>query len=325
MIHRRQFITTGLAGLTAATASAWLPAWAQNAPDLGTPVLAEPGFRRVKVGQMEVIALLDGVTRRPLGEEFVANAPLAEVKALLASQGLSTEHIDVPYTPFLVVTGNRRILMDTGLGDWGGPTTGRLLANLRAAGFAPDDIDTVLVSHYHGDHINGLRNKAGEFVFRRAKVMAPAAEHAYWMDEARAAQAPAGRMKGLFENARRTFGGMPGGMLQLFEPGAELAPGIRAVAAYGHTPGMAMFEATSEGQTFIFLADLTNIPSLFARNPDWAVSFDMDAEAARRTRRQAFERIVSRQALVGGFHFPFPAVGRMAVQGSGYRFDPLPA
>lgn len=325
MIHRRQFITTGLAGLTAATASAWLPAWAQNAPDLGTPVLAEPGFRRVKVSQMEVIALLDGVTRRPLGEEFVANAPLAEVKALLASQGLSTEHIDVPYTPFLVVTGNRRILMDTGLGDWGGPTTGRLLANLRAAGFAPDDIDTVLVSHYHGDHINGLRNKAGEFVFRRAKVMAPAAEHAYWMDEARAAQAPAGRMKGLFENARRTFSGMPGGMLQLFEPGAELAPGIRAVPAYGHTPGMTMFEATSEGQTFIFLADLTNIPSLFARNPDWAVSFDMDAEAARRTRRQAFERIVSRQALVGGFHFPFPAVGRMAVQGSGYRFDPLPA
>ena len=324
MIHRRQFITTGLAGLTATAASAWLPAWAQNAPDLGTPALADPGFRRVKLGQMEVIALLDGVTRRPLGEEFVANAPLAEVKALLASQGLSTEHIDVPYTPFLVVAGGRRILMDTGLGDWGGPTTGRLLANLRAAGFSPDDIDTVLVSHYHGDHINGLRNRAGEYVFRKARVLAPAAEHAWWMDEARAAQAPAGRMKGLFENARRTFGSMPTGMLQLFEPGSELVPGIRAVAAYGHTPGMTMFEASSEGQTFVFLADLTNIPALFARNPDWAVTFDMDAEAARRTRRMAFERIVASRALVGGFHFPFPAVGRMAADGTGYRFEPLP-
>ncbi len=324
MFSRRRFMSASLAGLATTAAIPGGVVWAQTAADPGAPVLAEPGFRRVKVGQMEVIALLDGVTRRPLGEEFVANAPLAEVKALLASQGLSTEHIDVPYTPFLVVAGGRRILMDTGLGDWGGPTTGRLLANLRAAGFGPDDIDTVLVSHYHGDHINGLRNRAGEFVFRKAKVLAPAAEHAYWMDEARAAQAPAGRMKGLFENARRTFGSMPEGMLQLFEPGAELAPGIRAVQAYGHTPGMAMFEARSDGQTFMFLADLTNIPALFARNPDWAVAFDMDAEAARRTRRMAFERIVASRALMGGFHFPFPAVGRMAAEGSGYRFEPLP-
>ena len=193
MFNRRRFITTGLGGVAAYAAGSFIPVWAQNAPDLGTPVLANPGWRRVKVGQVDVIALLDGVTRRPLAEEFVANAPLSEVKALLASQGLSTDHVDVPYTPFLVVAGNRRILMDTGLGDWGGPTTGRLLANLRAAGFGPEDIDTVLISHYHGDHINGLRNRAGDYVFRNAKVMVPAGEHAYWMDEARAAQAPAGR------------------------------------------------------------------------------------------------------------------------------------
>ena len=324
MFSRRQFITTGLGGMAAYAAGSFVPMWAQNAANLGEPTLPTPGFRRVKVGQVEVIALLDGVTRRPLGEEFVANAPLAEVKALLASQGLSTDYVDVPYTPFLVVAGQRRILMDTGLGEWGGATTGKLLANLRAAGFGPDDIDTVLISHYHGDHINGLRNRAGDYVFKNAKVMVPAGEHAYWMDDARAGQAADGRMKGLFDNARRTFNSMPAGMLQMFQPGAEVLPGITSVAAYGHTPGMAMFDVRSGGDSFIFLADLTNIPSLFARNPDWAVAFDMDAEAARKTRRMAFERIVASKAMVGGFHFPFPAIGRMATANAGYAFQPVP-
>jgi glyoxylase-like metal-dependent hydrolase (beta-lactamase superfamily II) len=270
---------------------------------------------------VEIIALSDGITRRPLGEEFVANAPLTEVRALLSSQNLSPDFIDVPYTPFLVVAGSRRILMDTGLGEFGGPTTGKLLENLRAAGFGPADIDTVLISHYHGDHINGLRNKAGDYVFSKAKVMVPAAEHAFWTDAARAQAASAGRMKGAFDNVARTFGSMPSSMLATFQPGAELAPGIKAVAAHGHTPGMSMFEVASGGQTFTFLGDLTNIPALFARNPDWAVTFDMDPVMARQTRRATFERIVAAKGMVGGFHFPFPALGQMAVAGNGYAFQ----
>ena len=146
MFNRRQFVSAGLGGFAAYAAGSFVPAWAQNAPSLGTPVLPTPGLRRVKVGQVEVISLLDGVTRRPLNEEFVANAPLTDVKALLASQGLSTDFVDVPYTPFLVVAGQRRILMDTGLGEWGGPTTGKLLENLRAAGFGADAITTVTTS-----------------------------------------------------------------------------------------------------------------------------------------------------------------------------------
>lgn len=318
MLNRRHLL-----GATLASAATFAgTAWAQNAPDLGTPVYPNPGFRRMKMGDVEIISLLDGITRRPLGEEFVANAPLAEVRALLASQNLPTDYIDVPYTPFLVVAGGRRILMDTGLGDWGGPSTGKLVENLRAAGFAPTDIDTVLISHHHGDHINGLRNKTGEFVFSKAKVMVPAGEHAFWMDDQRAAAATDARMKGLFEGARRTFGAMPAGMLSTFEPGAEILPGIKSVAAYGHTPGMVMFEVTSAGQMFTFVADLTNVPALFARNPDWAVAFDMDPETARQTRRAAFARLVAGNGLVGGFHFPFPAFGRMAVAGNGYAFVP---
>ena len=320
MLSRRHFLGASLA-TTVYAAGSFVPVWAQNAPNFGMPTLPSPGFRRMKVGNVEVIALNDGITRRPLGEEFVKNAPLAEVRALLASQNLPTDYIDVPYTPFLVVTGTRKILIDTGLGEFGGPTTGKLLDSLRAAGMQASDIDTVLISHFHGDHINGLRNKAGEWTFPKAKVMVPAAEHAFWMDDARMAAAPAG-MKGAFENARRTFATMPADTLVRFEAGTEVGPGIQSVAAYGHTPGHTLFELKSAGQNFFYVADLTNVPALFARNPDWAVTFDMDAEAARKVRREVFARITASNAMLGGFHFPFPAFGRMAASGNGYAFQP---
>lgn len=317
---RRQFL--GAAAPLAYAAGSFVPVWAQNAPNFGTPTLPSPGFRRMKVGDVEVVSLIDGIARRPLGEEFVKNAPIAEVRALLASQNLPTDYIDVPFTPFLVIAGGRRILMDTGLGEFGGPTTGKLLENLRAAGVQPGDIDTVLITHYHGDHINGLRNKAGEFVFPKAKVLVPAPEHAFWMDDAKMNAAPEA-MKGAFQNARRVFAQMPADMLVRFEPGGEVAPGIRSVAAFGHTPGHTLFQLQSGGQSFFYVGDLTNVPALFARNPDWAVTFDMDAEAARKVRRELLQRIVDAKAMIGGFHFPFPAFGNAVAQGSGYAFQPV--
>ena len=320
MLKRRQFLGAG-AGLCAYAAGSFVPVWAQSAPNLGTPTLPSPGFRRTKMGDVEIISVLDGIARRPLGEEFMKNAPLAEVKALLTSQGLPTDYIDVPFTPFVVIAGGRKVLIDTGLGEFGGPNAGKLLENLRAAGVPASDIDTVLISHFHGDHINGLRNKAGELAGAKAKVMVPAAEYAFWMDDAKMAAAPAGQ-KGAFENARRTFSAMGPDMLVQFAAGAEVVPGIRSVAAYGHTPGHTLFEVTSAGQSNFYLADLTNVPSLFARNPDWAVTFDMDAEAARKVRREVFARVTSSKSLVGGFHFPFPAFGRMTATGNGYAFEP---
>jgi glyoxylase-like metal-dependent hydrolase (beta-lactamase superfamily II) len=271
---------------------------------------------------VDIIALNDGIARRPLAAEFVKNAPIDQVKALLASQNLPTDYIDVPFTAFLVVSGNQRFLMDTGFADNGGPTTGRLVANLAAAGYKPEDIDHVIISHYHGDHINGLRMKNGQLTFPKAKVHVPAPEHAFWMDDARMAAAPEG-MKGAFGGVRRVFKDLPADQLVRFEPGAELAPGIRSNAAFGHTPGMSTFTVTSEGKSFIFVADLTNIPSLFARNPDWAVMFDMDAEAARQTRRRVFDQIVKDKMLAGGYHFPFPAFGTIEPAGQGFQFVPM--
>lgn len=321
MMHRRQFLAAG-AAVAAWSASAFVPSWAQNAPNLGTPTLPSPGFARQKVGDLEVIAVNDGVARRLLGEEFVRNAPIAEVRAMLASQNLSTEYIDIPFTPFVVVRGAERILLDTGLGEFAPPTAGRFLANLAAAGLQPADITHVLISHYHGDHINGLRKRDGSWTFPNAKVYVPSVEHAFWMDDTKMAAAPEA-LKGAFQGARRVFAGMPADKLVVFEPGRAVLPGIASIAAFGHTPGHTLFEATSAGQVFTYLADLTNVPTLFARNPDWAVQFDMDAEAARKVRREMLARVAASNALVGGFHFPFPAFGRKTPAGSGYAFEPV--
>lgn len=319
-MDRRAFLGAGMAGAAALTFSS---VWSQQAtPNFGPPSLPANGVKRMKLGAMEVVALNDGALRRPLGEEFVRNVPLEQVKSLLASQNLPTDYVDIPFTPFLVVTPAGRFLLDTGFADNGPPTTGKLAAQLAAAGFKPEDIDHVVISHYHGDHINGLRKKDGSLAFPRAKVHVPAPEHAFWFDDAKLNAAPPAA-RGGFDNARKVIGSLPADILVKYEPGQELAPGIRAEAAFGHTPGMSMVSVQSEGQTFMYVADLTNVPSLFARSPDWAVQFDMDAEMARQTRRRVFDKLVKDKVMAGGYHFPFPAFGTIEAAGNGYQFMPV--
>ncbi|MDP2035271.1 MAG: MBL fold metallo-hydrolase [Polaromonas sp.] len=325
MINRRDLLVGGGAAAAAYLAGSFVPLVAQNAPNFGAPSVVQVGYRRQQMGDMEVIALNDGVTRRPLAAEFVRNTPLDQVQALLRSQNLPTDYIDVPYTAFLIVMGNRRVLIDTGFSDNGGPTTGRLVSNLNAAGYKVEDIDTVILSHFHGDHINGVRNKAGQLVFPNAKIMVPTVEYDFWMDDARMAAAPEA-MKGAFANVRRVMGGLGADRLVKFVPGTEIIRGansLKSVAAFGHTPGHTLFVAQSYRFKFAYLADLTNIPQLFARNPDMAVVFDMDAAAAREVRRKVFEMTVQENMTAGGFHFPFPAFGRIEKLGNGYDFKPV--
>jgi glyoxylase-like metal-dependent hydrolase (beta-lactamase superfamily II) len=318
-MDRRHFLGAGIAGAATLTFSS---VWSQSAANLGAPVAPSVGFKRMKLGAAEVIALHDGALRRPLGEEFVRNAPLEQVKAMLASQNLPTDYVDIPFNAFLVVLGGSKFLFDTGFADNGPASTGQLRANLAAAGYKPEDIDHVVISHFHGDHINGLRAKDGGLVYPKAKIHVPKTEYAYWMDDAKMEAAPPA-MKGAFQGVRRVLAGLPAGQLVQFEPGADLVPGITSSAAYGHTPGMSIFTVKSEGQSFVYVADVTNIPSLFARAPDWAVQFDMDAEMARQTRRRVFDMLAKDKTLAGGYHFPFPAFGTLEAAGNGYQFKPV--
>ncbi len=315
--NRRDFLLWGAMG---STALAFGSAWSQGTASLGTAALPAQGWRRFSLGSADVFALNDGVVRRPLGEEFVRNAPLEQVKAVLASQQLPTEYIDVPYNAFLLVVDGKRWLIDAGFADNGPPNTGRLLENLRGAGLGPADIDAVLLSHLHGDHVSGLRRKDGSLVFPNATVLVPTPEYDFWMDAKRLEAAPPGARAG-FVNARRVLDGYPADKLQRFTPGDRLLGAVDSMAAYGHSPGHTLFTLRGSQSAFTYLADAAHYPALFTRNPDWQVQFDMDAEAARASRRAALARAAADQGIVGGYHFPFPAFGRIRTEGNGYAFE----
>jgi glyoxylase-like metal-dependent hydrolase (beta-lactamase superfamily II) len=317
---RRDLVHFGLAaGASGLLASAPGRPASAGAPQAGAQA---PGFYRFKVGDIEVPLVHDGAAVRPLDDKFVRNAPLADVQGALAAAFQPTDTLTIPFTAAVLNTGRQLVMIDSGNGEMGAAGTGRWMENFRAAGYAPEQVDLVVVSHFHGDHINGIRAKDGSLVFPRARVHVPAPEHAFWMDDARMNAAPQAA-RGAFQNARRVFGTLPAEQLARFEPGAQVVPGVVASAAFGHTPGMCIFNVSSEGQSFHYVADVTNVPSLFARNPDWAVVFDMDPNAARMTRRRVFDSMVKDRALAGGFHFPFPAFGTMETAGSGFQFKPV--
>ena len=314
---RRNFLHAG-----SAVGALWLTsmlAGCASATPYATTVA--PGVTRLSLGKATVTMLSDGYVTRNLDANFVRNAALADVQTALRDAGLPADKLEVPYNPLVVDIGGQRVLFDAGNGEFGAATAGKLMENMRAAGIAPESITAVVLSHFHGDHINGLRNKAGALVFPNARVFVPTPEWNYWMDDARMAAAPEA-MKGAFNACRRVFAPIAGSVVK-FEPGSEILPGIRSVAAYGHTPGHTVFLIDGGDRQLLYWADTTNVAALFVRNPDWAVMFDMDAEAARVTRRKLADWAIRDKLLVAGYHLPGPAVGTLAMRGKGYEFTPL--
>lgn len=314
---RRGFLAATGASLGVALAGGALAGC--STPPRASPLAA--GIRRLSLGSVTVTTLADGFFSRPMDAAFVRNAPLAAVQRALADAGLPTDKLEIPFTPLVVESGSQRVLFDAGNGEFGAPTSGRLLDNLARAGIAPQSISAVVISHFHGDHINGLRNKAGALVFPNAKILAPAPEWNWWMDDSRMAAAP-DPMKGAFAATRRVFGPIASSVVR-FEPGADILPGIRSMPAYGHTPGHTVFTFEGGGRRMMYWADTTNVAALFVRNPDWAVMFDMDPEAARQTRRRIADLVIREDSLLAGYHLPGGAMGSLATRGNGYEFTPL--
>ncbi len=279
------------------------------------------GVTRVDLGSVTVTMLSDGQGARPLDANFVRNVPLAEVQAALTEAKLPTDRIDVPFNPFVADIGAQRVLFDTGSGEFGAAGSGKLLENMGKAGIDPKSVTAVVISHFHGDHINGLRNKAGNLVFPNAKIYVPAPEWNWWMDEARLAATPEAQRGGL-NTARRVFSPIAATVVR-FEPGTEILPGVRSIAAYGHTPGHTAFMIEGGSRKLLYWADTTNV-FLFVRNPDWAVVFDMDADAAKATRRRIADLAIRENALVAGYHLPGSGIGMLSTRGKGYEFTPLP-
>jgi glyoxylase-like metal-dependent hydrolase (beta-lactamase superfamily II) len=312
-VTRRTLFGTTAAALAAAPLSARAEAPAANAP--------APGMYRYKIGSYELTALYDGIWYRPIDADFIRNAPFAEVEQALDAAFMPHDKLATPFTTLIVNTGKRLILLDTGTGGQIAPSAGALRANLGAAGIDPKEIDTIVISHFHPDHINGIKDKDNALIFPRAEIMVPALEWAYWMDDGNL-NAARSDLKAVFLNQRRIFADIAKQVTQ-FEPGKEVAPGIVTISAAGHTPGHTVFAIHSGDQSLLVLSDTAQHPAVFARHPDWQASFDIDGAAAVATRKKLFDRAAADRMLVTGYHFPFPACGHLIKTATGYEHVPV--
>lgn len=318
---RRTTLAAAATGLLAAPALL-RPAAAQGTatpPAGGGAAQQAPGFYRFKVGDFTVTTVHDGFFRRPV-EGFVLNAPLQEVQQVLAESFMPTDQLTIPFTVTFVDTGRHLVAFDTGTGGQAAPTAGQMAANMRAAGLDPARVTHVVISHFHGDHITGLTTAQDEVVFPNAEVVVPEAEWRFWTDASNESRSPQAQ-RGNFANTQRRFGPYQGRIRQIAD-GAEALPGVRAVAAHGHTPGHTCYHVADGADQMMFVADATNRPELLARRPDFHIVFDFDPAMAEEARRRIYDRAAADRIRVTGYHFPFPANGYMAKEGNGYRFVP---
>jgi glyoxylase-like metal-dependent hydrolase (beta-lactamase superfamily II) len=319
-LSRRDFLTS-TAATTAALSLGLTPSeiWAA-APPVGKQAA---GFYRYKVGDFEVTQLADGARTFPMPDQFVVNQKKEDALAAAEAAFLPKGQVTIPFNPMVINTGSKLVVIDTGNGlgafEQSKGAVGQMNANMKAAGIDPATVDIVVISHFHGDHMNGLKGADGKPIYPNAEVMVPAAEQAFWADEGNASKAN-GFNKPNFPNVKKAFDGIK---VTQFEAGKDIAPGITSIATPGHTPGHVSFAVQSGSGKLLVQSDVTNIPALFLRNPDWHVAFDNDPALAQTTRHKFYDMAAAEKALVAGYHFSFPSIGHVEKDGKGYRLTPV--
>jgi glyoxylase-like metal-dependent hydrolase (beta-lactamase superfamily II) len=316
-LSRRKLLAGAAATAGAAALTPMLAGAAQAAAGKGT------GIYRFKVGDYDVIQLMDGARTFPMPDHFVINVSKDEAIKAAAAAYMPEGKVTIPFSPMIVNTGSKLIAIDTGngLGAHAGSkgVVGQARGNMEAAGINPAKIDIVIISHFHGDHIGGLKNADGSPAFPNAEIKVPAVEAAFWGDDANQSKAN-GFNKGQFANVKKMMAGLK---VTPYEAGKEIAPGITSVFTPGHTPGHMSFVVASGAKKILVQSDVTNIPSFFLSNPDWQVVFDNDPNLAVTTRHKIYDMAAVEKMTVVGYHFPYPCVGHVEKDGKGYRLVPV--
>ena len=322
MPSRRRQVALGRLALAAALALAGmgfasLPAPAHAAaPQVKTQA---PGWYRLMLGSFEVTSLSDGTVALPVDQ--LLHAPAGRVAQDL-KQHFQTSPLETSVNAWLINTGSRLVLVDAGAGTLFGPTLGKLLTQLRAAGYQPEQVDDILITHMHPDHVGGLAAD-GQRVFPNATVHAEKADADFWLSQAKLDAAPADA-KGFFQGAMASLTPyVKAGRFQPFERDGEVLPGFRALAAHGHTAGHTVYAVESQGQKLVLVGDLIHVASVQLAAPEITLAFDTDEPQAAQARARVFAELAKDGSLVAVSHFNFPGVGRLQKAGKGWNWLPL--
>lgn len=317
MIHKltRRACMTGTLALAGLSITPSGPAQADGM----MPMRAIRGF---ELGDMRISVIDDGSFSMGVGM-FGANAEQGQVGDLLASYGLSSTMAEMPLQVMLVETQGVRLLIDTGMGDvtfhGNGADNGRLVRSLEVLGLTPNDIDIVLLTHGHPDHVGGLTVQ-GERIFATAQHLIPDIEFDFWTQAPD--QAPAGLRQMIIECRRHLLPVSQG--MRGYSDGDEVAPGVFAVAAPGHTHGHFAVRLESRGQSLLHLIDTAVHYIVGLERPDWTVGADLNKPLAIETRMRLLSQAADEKTLIAGYHFPFPGVGVIRRMGDGFRYVPVP-
>jgi glyoxylase-like metal-dependent hydrolase (beta-lactamase superfamily II) len=281
-----------------------------------------PAFYRVMVGDFEVTALSDGTVKLPM-IKLLTNAKPEKIAAALKN-GYLKETVETSVNGYLVNTGSKLVLIDTGAAGLFGPTLGNLLSNLTAAGYKPEQVDEIYITHMHPDHVGGLMAN-GALAFPNATLRIDKADTDYWLSEANMNAAPDG-MKGFFQGAMASVKPyQAAGKLKTFDSNTDLVPGVRTQSAYGHTPGHTIYVVESGGEKLELWGDLMHVAAIQFAEPNVTIQFDTDSKTAALARKKAYADADRNGQLIGLAHVAFPGLGHLRANpgGKGYTWVPL--